>query len=662
MSHATTLQTQEGAALLFANMTARESLGSLFDYRIEAVSRNVQVDLRGLLGTPATVTVTTPQGFVRYFNGMVAEAEQGAFVNIDNVRYATYVLRVVPRAWLLTQASDCRIFKNVSVPDIVRQMLSEFGFTDVSVRLSAHYPPREYCVQYRESSFAFISRLMEQEGIYYYFTHADGVHTMVLADALGAHAAVSGFESLPYVPPLERGSRMTASIAEWTMARGIRPTRVKLDDYDYLRPRASLLNSEPPGDSVDGYTGASLEGFDFPYGGPGVSQRVEDGQRYAQVRIDAQNVAKAVSSGTTDAVGMTTGSLFRLADFPLSAVNDEYLVTATQIRLVEPDYQAGGNEADEGEPPFACSFQVIRGRQPYRSPQATPRPVIHGLQTALVHGPADEDIAVDKYGRVQVQFFWNTPSRPHADQSCPVRVASQWAGKRWGAIQIPRVGQEVVVSFLDGDPDRPLIIGSVYNQEHMPPYPLPDERTKSGMVSRSLMGGPGDANELRFEDKKGEEELYLHAQRDLRVEAERDHSVTIDRDEAGAIKRDRTHSVGRDDTLHVGRRLRIEAGEEIEFVTGLARITMNSSGQIQVAGSMLRNTATGTIQLTAGAATSITAGASVSMTAGAAVSLTAGAAVDVNAAGAVAVTAGAALTLTATLGPAVLTGKPPLLA
>jgi len=653
MAHAITLKSSLGKTLLFANMTAGEELGRLFSWELEAISKDPGVDLRALLGTSMTVTVTTPQGYVRYFNGIISEAAQGAFINIDNVRYAVYTFTLVPRPWLLRNTSDCRIYKNKTVPQIVRDVLSEFGYGDVQLSLSANYPAREYCVQYRESYFDFISRLMEQEGIYYFFTHTSGTHTMVLADALGAHTTVPGFETIPYAPPTERGHRMKSSISDWTSARSVNPTRVRLDDYDYQRPRLSLLANEQVSDSADTHNVSGLEIYDYPYGSVGYAQKNADGQRFAQVRVDALSVPQATSSGFTDAVGLATGALFRLKDFPLAQANQEYLVIGATTRLVEVDYQGGGVEPDKDESPFACHFRVIRSRQPFRSAQVTPRPSIAGIQTAVVYGQTDEDIEVDSQGRVQVTFFWNAPSKPKADQSCPVRVASGWAGKRWGAQFIPRVGQEVVVGFHEGDPDRPLLLGSVYNQEHMPPYALPGDKTRSGVVSRSLRGAAGEANEIRFEDRKGAEELLFHAQRDLRHEAENDHFSTIDRDETEEVKRDRSHEVGRDDTLKVGRRLRIEAGEEIELVTGLARIVMKRTGEIQIVGSTLRVNAMAAINLMSGGATSLTSGA--------AVSVTAGATVTINATAAIAVTSGAALMLSSTLGPAVLKGMPPLL-
>uniref|UniRef100_E1TE99 Type VI secretion system Vgr family protein n=1 Tax=Burkholderia sp. (strain CCGE1003) TaxID=640512 RepID=E1TE99_BURSG len=559
MAHAITLASNLGANLLFSNMTATESLGRLFSYRIEAISKNPQIDLRTLLGTPMTVKLVTPQGYTRYFNGMVNECEQGGFVNIENVRYAVYTFGVVPKPWLATRRRDCRIYRSMSVPQIVKSVLADAGYADVKLSLSGSYAPRDYCVQYRESSFDFISRLMEQEGIYYFFTHGDGVHTMVLADALGAHSPVGGFEQIPYAPPTERGKRMKASISDWSSARTINATRVQLDDYDYLKPKASLLATEDVTDKDDAHGVSGLDIYDYSYDYVGHDQRLQDGQRYAQVRADALNVPMLTSAGHTDACGLATGALFRLKDFPLAEANQEYLVIETEMRLVEPDYVTGGG-ADEDEGPFHCAFRAIRSRQPFRTMPLTPRPVIAGLQTAVVEGNTPEDIAVDKYGRVQVTFFWNRPAKPNAQNSCPVRVAQMWAGKRWGAQFIPRVGQEVVVSFLDGNPDRPLIIGSVYNADNMPPYGLPENRTQSGVKSRSHNGSAEDYNEIRFEDKKGSEEVLIHAQKNLREESEHDHDV------------------------EVARNYTLTAGKQIRLVTGLASITLNSTGEIAIEG------------------------------------------------------------------------------
>lgn len=646
MSHAITLKSPLGDKLRFARMRAREELGRPYTFQLEAISRFPALDLRAMLGMAMSVKVTTPKGYVRNYHGIVCEVEQTGFEIIDDLRYAVYALMLVPKLWLLKQRRDCRIFKNKSVPQLVRLLLSEAGYTDVKLSLSGNYKAREYCVQYRESDFDFISRLMEQEGIYYYFTHTASTHTMVLADALGAHSANAPFARIPYCPPGQKGSRMKDSITDWSLARSAHSKRVRLNDYDYLKPRASLQVAEEPAEPSGGGNLGELDAFDYP----GEHDDVAQGRRYAQVRAEALNVAQARYRGQTDACGLSVGALFKLKDFPLADHNQEYLVTEAETELVEVEYVSGETEPRE---PFTSSFAALRSRQPFRTAQTTPRPTISGLQTAVVHGKTPEDIAVDRYGRVEVDFFWSPPGKPRSDHSCPVRVASYWAGKRWGAVHIPRVGQEVVVSFLEGNPDRPLIIGSVYNADNMPPHSLPAQRTRSGVRSRSHPGGgPEDYNEICFEDRKGKEELLLHAQRDMRHEAENDHLVDTKRDETGEIGRDREWKVGRNDTLKVGRNLRIEAGNEIELVTGAARLIMKRSGEVILSGTRLTVDARVGFNLIAGAAVDIKAGASFTVMANGAVMVQSNAVATVR--------ANATLLLQAT-GPAILKGSPPII-
>jgi type VI secretion system secreted protein VgrG len=598
MAHAITLTSSLGSSLLFANMTANESLGRLFSYRLETISKNAGIDLRSLLGTPMTVQLVTPQGYTRYFNGIVCEGEQGGFVTIDEVRYAVYTFRLVPKPWLSTRRRDCRIYRSMSVPQIVESVLGDIGYGDLKLSLAGSYPARDYCVQYRESDFDFISRLMEQEGIYYFFTHTQSTHTMVLADALGAHSAVPGFEQIPYVPPIERGKRMKASISDWQTARTVNTTRVQLDDYDYLKPKASLLATELLTDKEDVHDVSGLDIYDYAYDTVGYDARFADGQRYAQVRADALNVPLALCTGSSDASGLACGALFKLKDFPLAEANQEYLVIDTVLRLVEPDYVTGGG-ADDDEAPLQCDFKVIRSRQPFRTMPTTPRPVIAGLQTAVVYGDTPGDIAVDKYGRVQVTFFWSRPARPNAQNSCPVRVAQMWAGKRWGAQFIPRVGQEVVVSFLDGNPDRPLIIGSVYNADNMPPYGLPENKTQSGVKSRSHEGGGSeDYNEIRFEDKMGSEQVLIHAQKDLREESEHDHDV------------------------QVAHNYTLTAGNQIRLVTGLASITMKRSGEVAIEGTTVTINGDVNVTMASGLAMEINSKANLNMSSTAAMQIT----------------------------------------
>nr|WP_199039240.1 type VI secretion system tip protein TssI/VgrG [Dyella sp. ASV24] len=592
MAHAITLSSDLGDKLLFASMRADEQLGRLFRYDIEVVSQDDKVDLRSLLGTSMTVKLATTDGYTRHFNGIVVEAAQTGFRTIDRLSYAIYQVALVPKPWLLTRKVDCRIYVDQSVPDIVRTVLGEIGYGDLKLSLSGNYDKRDYCVQYREDYFSFISRLLEQEGIYYFFTHSASTHTMVLADALGAHARTPSFEKIPYAPPVQQGKRHAASIEAWQQVRGVHATKVQLTDYDPLNPKTSLLATEEIGHADDCHEISGLDVFDYP-GSHVVSAT---GEHYALVRAEANNVRRSRYEGRTNACGMMIGALFELKDFPRSAWNQEYLVTATRIQLAESGYASGDNGAE----PFTCELEAIESKLPFRSLPLAIKPTIVGLQTAVVAGDTAEDIAVDKNGRVQVIFHWNKLDKPNGRQSCPVRVASPWAGKSWGAVSIPRVGQEVVVSFLEGDPDRPLIIGSVYNADNPPPYSLPDNKTQSGIKSRSLQGGTEDYNEIRFEDKKGSEELFLHAQKDMREEVENDHVVEISHDQTVTVKNDQTEtvqhdrklSVGNDDKLDVtqnattsiGQTFKLTAGTEIQLVTGASSIVMKSSGEIEIKG------------------------------------------------------------------------------
>jgi type VI secretion system secreted protein VgrG len=627
MTHAITVSSDIDSSLLFVRMTATEALGRLFSYEVNLLSESATVKLRKLLGKPMTVTLKTDEGVTRHFNGIVSEAEQTGFETISKVRFTAYRVVLVPKPWLLTRKVDCRIYTEMDVPAIIKSVLGEVGYADVKASLSGNYPKRDYCVQYRESCFNFISRLMEQEGIYYYFTHSSSTHTMVLADALGAHAAVSGFESIPYCPPVEHGKRNAASISQWRSSENVRSLKCQLADYDPLNPKTDLLGSENIDDGSSYHGVSGLDAFDYP----GLHITAAEGRRYAQVKVEAYNVPHMGFNGETNAFGLACGALFKLKDFPLGDLNQEYLVAGSRIVLSDPGYHAG---AEKGDEPFVCSFEAISSKQPFRTMPRASKTLVAGLQTAVVCGSStDEDIAVDKYGRVQVTFHWNKTDKPNAKSSCPVRVASPWAGKAWGAVSIPRVGQEVVVSFLEGDPDRPLIIGSVYNADNMPPYSLPDNKTQSGIKSRSLSGGADDANELRFEDKKGKEQFFIHAQKDMLEEVEHDHTVTIDNDETVTIKHDQTETIDNDRkitvkhddkldvtanaTSTIGQKFKLSAGTEIELVTGASSIVMKSSGDIEIKGVNIKITGSVGVKIEGQVEVGIKAGATMDLQAGA---------------------------------------------
>ena len=631
MSDIFTITSPTYDGLLFVSMSADEELGELFRFNVQFESENPKIDLTSMLGSSMTVTLSLADGFKRHFNGMICEASQTGVAAVDTLVYAQYSVILVPKPWLLEQLVDCRIFSDMAAPDIIQKLLEESGYTDVKLSLTGSYAKRDYCVQYREDCLSFIHRLMEQEGIYYYFNHDTSKHTMVLADGVGAHSAGDGFKSVPYAPDAESVLRSGAVISMFESTRGVDAATVKLTDYNPLTPKASLLSS----DSSQGYSpDKSYSAFDFPGGHDAAGV----GQHYANVRAEALTAARSHYHGSTDACSAQVGNLFTLTSHPRSDLNQEYLITGTSIHLYGGGHASGSN----GDVAFQCRFRALASGTPFRTAIRTEKPKIAGLQTAIVCGSdTDEEIAVDKYGRVQVTFHWNKPDKENAQSSCAVRVASPWAGKAWGAVNIPRVGQEVVVSFLEGDPDRPLIIGSVYNADNMPPYTLPDNKTQSGIKSRSLLGGTDDFNELRFEDKKGSEQFFIHAQKDMIEEVENDHTVTIDHDEITTVKHDQTLTVNNDQTetikhdrkitvqnddkldvtangtTTIGQKFKLSAGTEIELVTGASSIVMKSSGDIEIKGVNIKITGDVGVKIEGQVEVGIKAGATMDLGAGA---------------------------------------------
>lgn len=533
-------------ALLLRRMVAREELGQPFEFELDLLSEQ-EVEPRRILGEPAGVRLLLPAGAWRRFNGIVCRFERLGMHD----RYLSYRAVLRPRLWLLTRRSDCRIFKNKTVPEIVRSVLHEVGADDVSIRLRQKYPAREYCVQYRETHFDFISRLMEQEGIYYYFTHAENRHTMVLADSISAHQRETGYESIPYYPRANIRQREDDHIYDWTLAAEIQPGTYAHADFDFERPAARLL-AQKSAPQAGAYPGGEI--YDYP----GRFTTPDDGQRYAGVRAEELGARYEVRHGEGNARGVQAGGLFALSGFPQDEENREYLVVSA-THVIESDEFETGQAGDEEI--YRCTFTAIHSQTPYRPPCRTPRPVVQGPQTAIVVGTSD--INTDRYGRVQVAFHWDRKR----ETSCYVRVAQFWAGRQWGAMFLPRAGQEVVVEFLDGDPDRPVITGRVYNADEMPPYKLPDEATKSTVKSASTPGG-GGGNEIRMEDKAGSEELYLHAQKDMNVVVENDHA-----DEAKANRR-----------VKAARDIVVEAGTKITLKCGAGTIEMGNDGSITLKG------------------------------------------------------------------------------
>lgn len=588
--------------LLLNEMGGSEELGRLFYYDLQLNSLDANIDLNQLLGKPMNVSLQLADGGERYFHGIVARCSQ----NIDQGQFASYQVTLRPWLWLLSRTSDCRIFQNLSIPQIIKQVFRDLGFSDFEDALSRPYREWEYCVQYRETSFDFVSRLMEQEGIYYFFRHEQDRHVLVLADAYGAHATVPGYTSVPYYPKDEQ-QRERDHMHNWQLAQQVQSGSLELNDYDFQRPSASIdVRSAMPRPHTAG---------DYPlYDYPGTYVKSEDGEHYARTRIEALQALHEQVEFSGNARGLGAGHLFNLTGFSRRDQNREYLILIAHYRITQERLESGGGG---GSAQFDSSLTCIDAQQSFRPQANTHRPIVKGPQTALVVGPKGEEIWTDQYGRVKVHFYWDRHDQSNENSSCWIRVSQSWAGKNWGSMQIPRIGQEVIVSFLEGDPDRPIITGRVYNAEQTVPYDLPENATQSGMKSRSSKGGsPANFNEIRMEDKKGLEQLYIHAERnqDIVVEVDESHSVGHDRnksighDETVTIGNNRLRIVKQEDILSVGQKKTdsisqsyvIEVGENLRLVCGESILELNASGQINLTGVQISFYASGDAEFNTG--------------------------------------------------------------
>ncbi|MGE8577735.1 MAG: type VI secretion system tip protein TssI/VgrG, partial [Burkholderia contaminans] len=444
-------------------------------------------------------------------------------------------------------------------------------------------PKLPYCVQYNETDAAFVSRLMEFEGIYFWFRHAEDTHTLMLGDAMSSHTVLPGYETIPYIARDRTAIADEEHIDGWLPAQAVSVGRHQTTDYDYTKPRADLSSQkvDPRGHDHDGF--ASFEW-------PGGYRDDAPGAHYSRVRLEEQQAEHERASADTDVRGVAPGYLFTLEHCPRADQNREYLIVRCQYRFQENAYAS-----DQGAEAVVHQTMMLvqPSSLPYRSPRETPRPRTNGPQTATVVGPPGEEIWTDQYGRVKLQFRWDRYGQSNQDSSCWVRVSSPWAGGGFGGVQIPRVGDEVVVDFLNGDPDEPIVTGRVFNGEKMPPWGLPGSATQSGLLSRSSPGGTTDhANAFRFEDKKGAEQLWMHAERNFDAETEADHSLsvgnnhthTVGNDETMQVKNNRQRSVGQNETVNIGQNRVAQIGaNETHAVGGNRTRTVGKKETVTIA-------------------------------------------------------------------------------
>ncbi|MBC7955235.1 MAG: type VI secretion system tip protein VgrG, partial [Cytophagales bacterium] len=532
--------------LRFASINTTQGLSTLGEARLNMVSPKESLQPGDLLGQPVTVTMELRDDAKRYLHGYVTRFSQTG----HSGRFYTYQAIVRPWLWFLKQTFDCRIFQELTVPDIVKKVFEDHSVANFEFKLFRSYHKWTYCVQYRESDFDFVARLLEHEGIYWYFEHGDGEHKLVLVDSQSAHDAAPGCDSLPYYDGGADAPPDQELVSAWRFSSSVIPGQVTLRSYDFERPSTDLKVDKT---KARKHELSDYEVFDYQ----GDYIQAADGTQFSEDRIDEMHTRAMVLQGDSNGHGIEVGRLLSLTNHPREDQNIEYLVTGINLHA-QTDATESGSTASSA---LRCEFTAIPSEQQFRPERRTRKPVVHGPQTAVVVGPGGEEIFTDKYGRVKVQFHWDRYGKKNDKSSCWVRVSHPWAGKNFGAIHIPRIGQEVVVGFLEGDPDQPLITGRVYNAEQMPPWDLPANATQSGILTRSSKGGGyGNANAIRFEDKAGAEQLWIHAEKNQDIEVENDEThwvghdrtKTVDHDETVHVKHDRTETVDNNETITIG--------------------------------------------------------------------------------------------------------------
>jgi len=542
--------------LFLESFEGEERVSDLFRFELGVLTDDPAFSMDSLLNKPVVVSMNLHDDTDRNFHGIINHIDE-VETRVDG--HSLYRATMVPWTWLLTLFNDCRIFQNKSVPDIVEQVFRDRGFTDFANRLNCSYSPREYTVQYRETDFNFISRLLEEEGIFYFFEHTVDKHTLVMADQPSAFVDCPSQSTAAYDTTAGLWQDVDVVLG-LRRTRQIRVGKVTENDYDFKKPRTS----------IDADLDSARKGEFYEY--PGKYTQRDEGSRYARIRLEEQEVRLLTITADTNCRAFCPGFKFTLTGYYRDEANIAYNLLAIQHRAANNTYISADHEDNFT---YRNTLEAIPASIPYHPPRHARRPFIQGSQTAVVVGKSGEEIWVDEFGRVKVQFYWDRAGKMDENSSCWIRVAQLWAGKGWGAIFTPRIGQEVIVDFLEGDPDRPIITGRVYNADQTVPYALPGEQTKSTIKSMSSKGG-GGFNEIRLEDKKGSEQVFVFGQKDedIRIQNDakewigNDRSMIVIRDQMEKVGRDKHDNIVRDQIEKVGRdhHLDIEGKEAIKIV------------------------------------------------------------------------------------------------
>lgn len=514
---------------LLTSFQGDEHISKLFNFHIEVLSENHDVAADDIVGKSATVTIQNEHK--RKFNGYISQFWQGEPEANDLRRYK---MTMVPWLWFLQKTNNHRIFQEKNCKDIVSQIFADLGFNDFDFKASGG-DKREYCIQHNESDFNFVSRLLEEEGIAYYFKHQDGKHVLHLVDQKNAYE-VCDETDLDY----SQGNNPNSQIQSWERIHEFRKGMWSLNDYNFKEPNNSLLAGEKTTSKFA--KNKNFEHYEYPgLYKPGI------GSNLVKVRLDAEEVQKEMAEGASDCSSFYAGGRFKIKRHSNKNEKGEYILTDVHHSATDDSYYNGESPTVAYSNFFACIPSSVH----FRPMMEHQRPTMKGPQSALVVGPSGEEIYVDEFGRIKVQFIWDREGKKDENSSCWIRVAQSWAGNQWGASFIPRIGHEVIVNFLDGDPDRPIIMGTVYNGKNKPPY---TSKTQSGIKTRSTKSGTADNyNELRFDDKKDSEQIYIHAEKNMDTQIENDETLTVDNDRTKHVKHDENSNIDNDRNKTVGK-------------------------------------------------------------------------------------------------------------
>ncbi|MGW8466270.1 type VI secretion system tip protein TssI/VgrG [Pseudomonas sp. CLCA07] len=556
------------SALYPESLSGEEALNSLGSQTLNGLNDGTSLTLTSAVATHVTTTLHN-DAQTRPIDALVAEISQLP----ADATAERYQLMLRPWLWWLTLASNNRVFQNLATSDIVTTIFKAHGFTDFLLKLTGSYTPREYCVQYGETDFAFVSRLLEEDGIFWFYTHEDGKHTLVLGDSNDAFPPIPNGPKVNYLGQ-QMGERELHGIRSGQVCMQAVAGVYRATDYEFTTPTTSLYSQAE-----------AVAGPRSMYEHPGSYNAKARGDTLTKQRVDGLRSQEKRLVGESDCRWLVPGHWFTLAGHDDATLNIDWVVTAVTHEASHDGYQN--------------RFEAIPKATPFRPQRTTPKPRMH-TQTAIVVGKSGEEIWTDEYGRIKLQFPWDRDGKNDEASSCWVRVVLPWSGKGFGMQFVPRIGQEVIVTFIDGDPDRPLVTGCVYNGDNALPYALPANQTQSGIKTQSSKGG-GGFNELRFEDKKDAEEVFLQAQKDLKINVLNDTTATVGHDETLTVQNARTRTVKEGDetvTLEKGKRsVTIQTGSDNLDVKDSRTVTVGTD-QTHSTGGNYTHKVTGDYSLT----------------------------------------------------------------